>query len=144
MSLEDTLHYLLMSTHSSFRKRLFQGLSDTDLTSGQPKVLDYLHYYNGCMQKELAQSCEIEPATATRLLERMEKQGLIERHAKCNNRRSLYVYITEKGQKAWELINKRFDEMEECALKDFKAAERRTLIELLQRVYDNINKAQVP
>ncbi len=123
----------------SFHKRLFQSLSDTELTSGQPKVLDYLHYYNGCMQKDLAQSCEIEPATATRLLERMEKQNLIERHSKSDNRRSLYVYITEKGQKAWELIDKRFHEMEACALKDLKGNERRTLIDLLQRIYNNIN-----
>ena len=38
----ESLHYLLMKTHSLFTKRVMTEASRAGLTSGQPKVLEYL------------------------------------------------------------------------------------------------------
>ena len=40
--MEHSLHYLLMASHSALQKKLFKSLRDTDLTLGQPKIIDYL------------------------------------------------------------------------------------------------------
>ena len=40
--MEISLHHLLMTNHTAFRKRIFSALKNEGLTSGQPKVLEYL------------------------------------------------------------------------------------------------------
>lgn len=40
--MDQSFHYLLMATHSLFHRRVMAELSQAELTSGQPKVLDYL------------------------------------------------------------------------------------------------------
>ena len=40
--MENSLHHLLMTNHTAFRKRIFSALKNEGLTSGQPKVLEYL------------------------------------------------------------------------------------------------------
>ena len=69
----NTLHYYLMADHSLFHKALFASIKSTGLTSGQPKVLDYLADNDGAVQKDIAAGCCIEPATLTNLLNGMEK-----------------------------------------------------------------------
>lgn len=92
-----SFHYLIMAEHSTFQKELLSRLRDTGLTIGQPKILDYLKDHNGISQKEIAKGCHIEPGTLTTLLNRMEEAGLVERRMMHGNRRSLYVFLTEKG-----------------------------------------------
>ena len=40
--MKESLHYLLMADHFMIQKALVTSVKDTGLTSGQPKVLDYL------------------------------------------------------------------------------------------------------
>ena len=96
----ESLHYLLMKTHSLFSRRVLSEVSKIGLTRGQPKVLDYLLQCGEADQKTIAAYCEIEPATVGSILLRMEDSGLILRRQKAGNRRSLYVSLTEKGRDA--------------------------------------------
>ena len=50
------------------------------LTVGQPKALNYLGLHNGNVQKNIATGCQIDSATLTRILNRMEEKGLIKRY----------------------------------------------------------------
>ena len=70
-----SFHYLSMAIHTMIQKKLLTGLSDTKLTLGQPKVLDYLKDHDGSQQKEIASSCHIEPASLTAVLNGMEQKG---------------------------------------------------------------------
>lgn len=58
--MQETFHYLLMSDHLMIQKALISSVKDTGLTSGQPKVLDYLLRHDGAIQKEIAIFCHIE------------------------------------------------------------------------------------
>ena len=73
--MENSLHHLLMTDHTAFRKRIFSALKNEGLTSGQPKVLEYLAEHDGAMQKDIAAACRIEPATMTSLLCGGEKRS---------------------------------------------------------------------
>ena len=72
-------HKLMMENHTMFSRKVFERLSDRCLSVGQPKVLEYLYFNDGAIQKDIAEACMIEPATVTSLLSRMEKGGLIKR-----------------------------------------------------------------
>lgn len=135
--MEDTLHYLLMVNHLSVQKQLFANLKATNLTLGQPKVLDYLSGHDGAVQKEIASACHIEPASLTTILNGMEKKGLIIRKMREDNRRYLYVYMTEKGREAVKLVNVAFEEIEHAALEGFSEEEKEILLMFLTRIHTN-------
>ena len=60
-----SIHYLLMADHFMVQKALLSQIKDTELTMGQPKVLDYLKDHDGACQKDIAAGCHIEPASIT-------------------------------------------------------------------------------
>lgn len=95
---DASFHYLLMATHTTLQKKLLAQLKDTGLTLGQPKVLDYLKEHDGANQTEIARGCHIEAASLTSILNRMEEKGIIERRMLNGNRRSLHVFLTDKGR----------------------------------------------
>lgn len=134
----ESIHYLLMSDHFLVQKSLLTSIKDSELTPGQPKILDYLQNHNGCVQKEIAKGCHIEPASITVILKGMEGKGYIERKMLNGDRRSLYVFLTEKGKKYIEYLNEKFDKVENTALKNFSEDEKQQLNDLLMRVYENM------
>ena len=135
--MENSLHHLLMVDHTAFQKRIFSALKKEGLTSGQPKVLEYLSEHDGAMQKDIAAACRIEPATMTSLLSGMEKKELITRCAP--DRRSLCVYLTDKGRAVVPLIEEEFAKIEAEAASGFSDDEREMLISLLSRLRENLS-----
>lgn len=136
--MEKTLHYLLMSNHFMFQKIFFANVKDTGLTLGQPKILDYLKDHDGAVQKDIASACHIEPASLTSVLNGMEKKNLIIRKMQKDNRRSLYVFLTENGREHANRIRSEFEKIEENALDGFTQEEKTMLEDYLLRVYQNI------
>ncbi|MBD5080880.1 MAG: MarR family transcriptional regulator [Ruminococcaceae bacterium] len=137
--MKNSLHFLLMADHFLFQKKLFSGIKDTDLSLGQPKILDYLKDHNGTVQKDIAAACHIEQASLTSVLNGMEKKGLITREMRDGNRRSLYVFLTEKGKELAERINAEFEKIEKEALKGFSEKEKEELNRFLSQIHKNIN-----
>ncbi len=135
--MSPTFHYLIMSEHSMFQKELLNRLKDSGLTIGQPKVLDYLKDHDGAGQKDIARGCHIEPGTLTTLLNRMEDTGLVERRMLNGNRRSLYVFLTDKGKNRLALVTETFSEMEEKAFRGISESEREAFMNVFLRIYEN-------
>ena len=73
----------------------------------------------------------------TSLLCGMEKKGLITRSAP--DRRSLSVYLTEKGRMLIPLIKEEFSRIEDRATCGFSDEERELLISLLSRMRENLD-----
>lgn len=135
-----SFHYLVMAEQSMFQKELLAKLKGLGLTIGQPKILDHLQTHDGAEQKEIARGCHIEPGTLTTLLNRMEKSGLVERRMLNGNRRSLYVFMTDKGKKQAEAVAEAFRELEEKAFYGLSCEERRVFLDIFTRIYDNTIK----
>ncbi|MGM9916634.1 MarR family transcriptional regulator [Anaerotignum sp.] len=136
--MKHSLHYLLMADYLLFQKNLLAEIKETPLTSGQPKILDYLRLHDGAVQKEIAEACHIEPATITSILLGMEKKGLILRKNLNGNRRSLYVYLTDNGRQLAECVNSEFEKIEETAFLGFSEDEKKLLIDFLTRINQNM------
>ena len=135
--MSNSFHYLVMAEHSMFQKELQARLKGSGLTIGQPKVLDYLKDHDGAGQKDIARGCHIEPGTLTTLLNRMEDTGLVERRMLNGNRRSLYVFLTDKGKNQLALVTETFSEMEEKAFRGISESEREAFMNVFLRIYEN-------
>lgn len=136
--MKESLHYLLMANHFMIQKALVTSVKDTGLTSGQPKVLDYLKNHNGAVQKDIATGCHIEPASLTAILNGMETKGLIERRLCPDNHRFYNVYLTETGRLYVGRLENEFDTIESYALQNFSEADKEQLIEYLSRIYNTM------
>lgn len=133
------LHYIVRLCHTLCNKKILQQTSALGLSPGQPKILEFLEYHNGCEQKEIAKACEIEPATVTNLLARMEKVNLIERKQLNGNRRSLHVSLTKEGELVTKKVLKIFEEVRNKAFEGFKVEEQAETFRLLTKMFDNLS-----
>ncbi len=65
---------------------------------GQWPLLLHLWDEDGLTQKELSRRVHIEEPTTTRTLDRMERDGLVQRVRNPRNRRQANIFLTERGQ----------------------------------------------
>lgn len=131
----ETLHYLLMKTHTNLNRRIMSQAAALGLSSGQPKVLECLLACGESNQKSIARFCEIEQATVGSILTRMERDGLVCRTQRAGNRRSLYVSLTARGREKAEQMQEIFRQADAQAAAALTQEEEQQLQALLERVY---------
>ena len=136
--MEDSFHYLSMINHITIQKKLMEQLTDTGLTLGQPKVLDYLKDHDGASQKEIAAGCLIEAGSLTSILNRMEEKDLIERKMLIGNRRTFHIFMTESGKKNQKLVEEAFEKIEKTALNGISEEEQKQFMDIFCRIYRNL------
>ena len=133
-----SFHYLSMAVHSMIQKNFMEQVKASGLTSGQPKVLDYLRDHNGANQKEIAAACHIEPGSLTSVLNRMEEKGLIERRMLEGNRRTFYIFMTDEGSRLKDLVEDNFASIEEKAFRNIGSEEQAAFMETFSKIYENL------
>lgn len=136
--MDYSFHYMLMASQALFHKKLFSYLKPSDLTLGQPKVLDFLKDHDGTTQKDIAKACQIEPTSAARVLQGMEEKGMIERKMLNGNRRSLHVFLTEKGRKLQKDVEEAFRKLEQEAFCGMEKEEISRIMEAFLKIYTNL------
>lgn len=130
----ESLHYLLMKAHTRMHRQIRARAAELKLTSGQPKILEYLLQFGESNQKAIADYCEIEQATVGSILMRMEATGLITRTQHQGNRRSLYVTLTAEGKAAAEKMERIFIHEEEKVCANLTIEEQTQLRQLLEKL----------
>ncbi len=129
----NSLHYLCMKTYLQMKRLVTAQVTPLGLSPGQPKILEFLAEYGEHEQKDIAEYCEIEPATVGSILLRMETVALIMRRNRPNNRRSLYVSLTSKGEEMAQILQGVFACAEEQITAGLTKEEKTTLMELLKK-----------
>ncbi len=130
----------MMRMQVLLHRRLMEGLGQTELSTGQPKVLAYLKSHEGHCQKEIAAACQLEPGSLTVLLNRMEKQGMIERRMEFNNRRSRHIYLSDYGRMLADLVVDRFYEVEEMAFTSIPPEDRAAFERISGEIIENLRR----
>ena len=138
--MDKKFHKLLNRTLNAHFKRSRDQFAELGLSTGQPKILEKLIDMEGCMQKELAEACEVEPATITSILPTMERRELIKRETVVNDsgKRALSLFLTEKGRAKEKDVARVFEEVENLSFKGFTEDEKDTFLKLLERIQQNI------
>ncbi len=138
--MKESIHYLVMANYLQFQKSLISNINNPELTSGQPKILEYLLFHDGAVQKEIAEACYIEPATLTSVLLGMENKELVIRKNKEGNRRNLYVYLTDKGKNLANQIVEQFEQIEKRALSGLSGQDIESLNRMLAEICKNMKQ----
>ena len=137
--MEFSTHYLLMADHAMLQKLVMSRIKPLGLTTGQPKVLDFLQDHDGAIQKDMGLGCDFEGGLLSTFLGGMEGAGLLERSTRDENRRTVYVRLTDLGREQCRRLNAIFAAAEEEALRGFSPQEMQQVQTLLERIYRNLN-----
>lgn len=130
----------MMRLQVLLHRRLMEGLTETGLSTGQPKVLAYLKSHEGRCQKEIAAACQLEPGSLTVLLNRMEKQGMLERRMEGSNRRSRHIYLSDYGRTLAARVVARFYEVGELAFAGISAEDRAAFARISGEIIENLRR----
>jgi DNA-binding MarR family transcriptional regulator len=93
----QNLGFLLHDVARLMRKRFEQNARELRLTRSQCQVLAHLARHEGIQQSGLAEILEVEPITLTRILDRLESGGLVERRPHPTDRRIRQLYLTAEA-----------------------------------------------
>ena len=133
----DSLIGQVCRLHHHLVHGLLEGLG---LYRGQPKLLRLLWVEEGRTHSELGELMGVQPATVTKMIQRMEKSGFVKRKPDPKDERVSRVYLTEEGSRVERDVKKVFKTMDKRALSGFSEAEQRQLEDLLARMRDNLGK----
>lgn len=92
--LENNVGLLIHDVARLLRKRFEQNARGLGLTRAQAQVLVHIARSEGMQQGDLADLLEVEPITLTRILDRLEAAGHVERRAHPTDRRVRQLYLT--------------------------------------------------
>lgn len=87
---------------------------------------------------DLARVAHLHPGAMTRLLDKLETRGLIERSADPADRRALHINLTADGQTMWDEIHHCGQRVHGAALQGLTDVEQAQLTRLLNQVRDNL------
>lgn len=136
--MSDTISYLMVKVCRAHRCLAGALLADYGLHVGQEVLLMYLWEYDGRPQSELVDLMAVEPPTLTRMLNRLEKSGLLERHRDQIDARVCRIYLTEAGWALKEPIQRIWRELEARTMANLAIEERVLLRRLLMQVRRNL------
>jgi MarR family transcriptional regulator, transcriptional regulator for hemolysin len=94
-----------------FRRRL-KGLA---ATSAEARALLYLGANQGIVQGRLAELLDVQPITLTRMIDRLEQGGWVERRLHETDRRLRLLFLTPAGKAAVRQILALHDEVDALA-----------------------------
>jgi DNA-binding MarR family transcriptional regulator len=117
---------------------MHRTLESLGLYRGQPRLLHVLWEREGITHSELARELHVQPATVTKMLQRMEKAGFLERKHDERDERVSRVYLTTRGREIKDRVEKIIEALSGIVESGFDEAELAALRDSLIRVRNNL------
>ncbi|MDA8354105.1 MAG: MarR family transcriptional regulator [Firmicutes bacterium] len=95
----DELEILMRRNARAFRQRLFQELKEYNLTVPQNSVLRTLSLEGRHSLAKLSESVGMTTSSVSGIIDRLEKQGWVQRTRDKEDRRVVWIDLTDDGRK---------------------------------------------
>lgn len=123
----------LLRAREALMQEFRPHLRENGLSEQQWRVLRALAEAGSMEINALGEMCQIHPASLSRMLPNLEREGRIERRADREDQRSTIVSITAKGKTLFQRIAKQSEQIYASIEKRIGPRELKTLYELLDR-----------
>ena len=137
----ETLPFEIGETAHALRKAFDRRAVGLGVTRAQWKLLFRLERHPGLRQIELADMLDIEPITLSRIVDRLEEGGLVERLADPADRRAWRLHVTARAQPLIEKLRGVADEMTADAFAGIDPKHIEIARQVLGRVRENVSQA---
>ncbi len=136
-----TLAFLVHVVARLLRKRFEQNAHGSGLTQSQWQVLAYLSLHEGISQSGLAELLEVEPITLSRIVDKLQSLGLIERYPHPSDRRVWILGLTPAAHPKLTEAGKFNDRTTSEALAGISESDGLHLLRTLQALKLNLTDA---
>ncbi|MCG8501947.1 MAG: MarR family transcriptional regulator [Firmicutes bacterium] len=134
----EHLERLLRQVAHIHFKRTHMYLEKIGLYKGQPRLLRLLWVQDGRTQKELAEEMNIQPATITKMVRRMQNAGFVVRKSDLEDMRVSRIFLTDSGRQIRKEVENIHQTLYEESLKDFTVEEKVLLRRFLMQIKENL------
>ena len=140
--MENSLEQLLKTIIHTFdsMEEEMKGKSDmVELTSRQIFCIEQIKSLKNPNLSELAEVMRIAKPSMTVMINRLEKNQLVEKVQSDSDRRTAHLHLTEKGEKAAVLHEELHAKISDILVSDLTESEQEILIVLLNKAVRTLN-----
>ncbi|MEA0563419.1 MULTISPECIES: MarR family winged helix-turn-helix transcriptional regulator [Lysinibacillus] len=136
MDLHDLLGYLIHRTDVKMTNYFTKVLKPYGITPEQWSIISVLSSQRGTTQKELAEAIDKNQTTVVRMIHSMERKSIVKKVFNEQDRRSHYLFLTEKGEEIKKTILSVVKDAHHVVSSNLSKGEIQQLKSLLNKLYD--------
>lgn len=129
--------YLLFQLDHRLSQSMLEYTRPLGITVLRYRVLAQLVDINGVRIRDLVRECAVEQSTMSRVVDQLERDGMVTRKAGSGDNRAVTVWITADGRATYEAAFPHALGAVKALTDEFSPEEIRQLIGLLQRMLDS-------
>ncbi|MEI9406434.1 MarR family transcriptional regulator [Mesorhizobium argentiipisi] len=95
--MEEQLAYLIASVNRQLEEELTESLRPEGISVEQFRILTTLASNDGRSMRDLAELVLVDPATLTKIIDRMVADGLVYRAPDPDDRRKVLIFLSNRG-----------------------------------------------
>ncbi len=138
-SVDQSIAYLLADSARMLRREFDARVRELGMTGPQARLLLNLAVSEGENQGFYAERLDVEPISLTRMIDRMEESGLLERRRDPADRRAWRVHLTPRAREVIETVRSHADPLREMLLAGLNPDQRAALASSLEIVRANLS-----
>lgn len=125
---------------NKIRRKIDAFASKSELSGAQGRVLHFILAQDGeLFQKDIEEEFGLRPPTATELLKKMEKNGLIRREAASYDARLKTILVTQKAMQYRSQVIHDLAALEEELTKGITSEELDTFFQVMDKMLGNLS-----
>ena len=133
------LIYLAAMRNRLVLKKVYRN-TGYEITPEQLALLNRLYEKEGVTQRQLAEGTFKDNPNTTRLIDQLEKQGLVERKDHPSDRRAACLILTALGRKTRTELVQALIKLGERVYKKFSKSEKEQFIQLIRKFHESLEK----
>jgi DNA-binding MarR family transcriptional regulator len=137
--LDDYIFYLMAHVDHRYSAGMARTLARNHISRPMWRCLAALNECDGISIKELGQMSLIKQSTLSRLLERMERNGLIRRRPRRGDERVTEIHVTAAGRDLLVRVFTIASQVYDRAVSGISAQELQQVRRVLKRMLDNLD-----
>jgi DNA-binding MarR family transcriptional regulator len=130
--------YLIARTARRYEMDMEEALRRIDMDVPSWRAIMLVHEQNPSSVSEIADRAVTRLSTMTRVIQRLEKRGLVKLDTRAADARVTEVFITPHGEEIVEQVRAVASRIYQSVFKDMSATEIETLNSLLLRVFNSL------
>lgn len=141
--MDSNVAFLASDVGRLFRKRLEMSTRDLGITGPSWRALAHIRGNPGINQQSLAALLEVEAMTVARMIDRLEKQNLVERRPDPTDRRAWLLYLAPGAESELNALRDRAEVIIQQSTEMFTPQELDLLVSLLKRMRERLLEPSV-
>lgn len=121
---------------------LDQHLLDSPYSLAEARIVYEIHHNGGIQASQIMELMHIDKSYLSRLLKKLEKDGVIRREKSEKDARAVILSLTAKGEKGFKQLNMASNEQISHMIKTFSAIQKQNLVSDMQSIRNLIKPAK--